>query len=91
MDVSGVEVYWFDDSSRGGGCKTPASWRLLFKDGDAWKPIPGASGFGAEKDRFNSATFPPVKTVGLRIEAQLQPGACAGILEWRLAGPGAGK
>jgi hypothetical protein len=81
--VSSAEVYWFDDTGRG-SCRVPASWRLLYRDGDAWKPVEGASAYGVEKDRFNKATFPAVKTTGLRLEVQLRKDFSGGILEWRV-------
>ena len=31
---SKAEIYWFDDTGRG-SCRVPASWQLLYKDGDA--------------------------------------------------------
>src|SRR6266511_2550702 len=36
--VSRSDVYWFDDTGRG-GVRVPASWRLLYKDGESWKPV----------------------------------------------------
>ena len=44
--VSAVEVYWFDDARGKGNCRVPQSWRLLYKDGDTWKPVAGASSYG---------------------------------------------
>jgi hypothetical protein len=82
-NVSSVEVYWFDDSP-GGGCRVPGSWRLLWWDGKDWRPVAHASAYGVAKDRFNGVTFDPVSTTKLRIEVELQPGASAGILEWRV-------
>lgn len=80
--VSAVEVYWFDDTGRG-QCRVPASWKLFARDGADWKPV-AAPAFGVEKDAFNVATFDPVTTTALRIEAVLRPEASAGILEWRV-------
>jgi hypothetical protein len=40
--VSGIEVYWFDDRPRGGGCRVPQSWELLYLNGREWKPVEGA-------------------------------------------------
>jgi hypothetical protein len=79
--VSAVEVYWFDDRE-GGGCRVPANWTLLYRKGNAWVPVPDASGYGVERDRFNAVTFPGVTTTGLRIEAKLRDGFSGGILEW---------
>ncbi len=81
--VSQVEVYWYDDSP-GGGCRLPASWRVLYRDGDQWRPVEEAVGYGVAADRYNSVLFRPVRTGEIRLEAQLQPGFSAGILEMRL-------
>jgi hypothetical protein len=42
------------------------------------------SGFGTKLDQYNRVSFKPVKTTGLRLEAQLQPEASGGILEWKI-------
>jgi hypothetical protein len=81
--ISGAAVYFFDDTGAG-GCRIPKSWRLLYRDSDAWKPVPGAGGYGVEKNKFNSIKFEPILTASLRLEAQLQPDFSAGILEWRI-------
>ncbi len=82
--VSAVEVYWWDERRSNAHCRVPQSWQVLFKDGNAWKPISGASGQGTEMDRYNRVTFPPVYTSTLRLEVQLQPEWSGGILEWRV-------
>jgi DUF1680 family protein len=81
--LSKAEVYWFDDTGRG-SCRVPASWRLLAKEGDQWKPVEATSDYGVEKDRWNLVTFKPVTTTAIRMEVELQPGVSGGILEWRL-------
>ena len=82
--VSGVEVYWFDDRATGGGCALPASWRLLYREGGDWRPVPNAQADAIAKDRFNGLRFEPVQTKALRLEVQLQPNLSGGILEWRV-------
>ena len=81
--VSAVEVYWFDDSPNG-GCRAPQSWKVFYRQGENWKPVEGANGFGTRLDTYSRATFKPVQTTGLRIEAQLQQNFSAGILEWKI-------
>jgi hypothetical protein len=81
--VGSVEVYWFDDRDTG-GCWAPESWRLLYKEGDAWKPVTGSSTFGTEVDRLNHTTFDPIETAALRIEIQLRKNRSGGVLEWRV-------
>lgn len=93
VKVSAVEVYWFDDTGRG-YCRVPASWRLMYREGEAWKPVRAAgsggsdrgadAAFGVAADRFNRVAFEPVTTDGLRLEVQLQKDFSAGILEWRV-------
>jgi len=84
--VSAVEVYWFDDGRVNRHCRVPKSWRLVYRDGDQWKPVANASGFGTELDQYNRTTFDPVVTDALRIEVQLDPDGpwSAGILEWKV-------
>ncbi len=81
------DVYWFDDTGRG-GCRVPASWKLLYKEGNDWKDVKLAEGsaYGVAKDAFNKVTFEPVTAAEIRLEVQLQPDLSGGILEWRLGG-----
>jgi hypothetical protein len=81
--VSAAAVYWFDDAGRG-GCRIPKSWQLFYKDGEQWKPVATVDNYGVEKDTFNQVKFDSVHTTALRLEAQLQSGFSAGILEWKL-------
>ena len=78
-----VSVYWFDDTGHG-ECRVPKSWRLLYKDGDTFKPVPGASGGGTSADTYNALSFAPVTTTALRLEVQLQDGFSGGVLKWKV-------
>lgn len=82
--LSKVEVYWFDDTPASGGCRAPASWRLLYRKGGQWHEVPEPSGYGVALDKFNESTFAPVETDALRIEVQLRSSFSGGILEWRI-------
>lgn len=79
--VSESTLYWFDDTGRG-ECRVPEGWKLLYKDGDAWKPVEDAT-YGVLKDQPNRTTFKPVKTTALRLEVKLQKDFAAGIWEWK--------
>ena len=81
--VSRTQVYWFDDTGTG-ECRVPASWRILYRDGDEWKSVETAGQYGIAKDGFNEVTFKPVTTTGLRLEVTLQPNWSAGIQEWKV-------
>ena len=83
LSVSGVQVYWFDDTGRG-ECRVPASWRVLYRIGDDWLPVESLNPYGVEKDAYNRVRFRPVLTRGLRLEIQLQKDFSAGVQEWKV-------
>ncbi|MFI5387063.1 MAG: beta-L-arabinofuranosidase domain-containing protein, partial [Fimbriimonadales bacterium] len=81
--VDQTQVYWFDD--RGvGECRVPESWRLLYWDGKEWVPVQAKSDYGTDRDKFNMVGFAPVAAKSFRLEAKLQRGFSAGVLEWTL-------
>jgi hypothetical protein len=82
-DVSSVAVYWFDDSPEG-QCRLPKSWRLLYQEAGRWKTVPGTENLAAMKDRYDTVTFPKLKTSALRVEADLRDEFSAGILQWKI-------
>ena len=81
--ISVVKVYWFDEQPDG-GCRAPKSWQLLYRNGQQWEPVEGASKYGIEPDRYNRVPFDPVETTALRIELEMQQKFSAGILEWQV-------
>ncbi|MDW8290320.1 MAG: glycoside hydrolase family 127 protein [Armatimonadota bacterium] len=82
--LSFSEVYWFDDESVGGQCRLPEAWRLLWYDGQQWRPVEVTRSEETRKDAFNRVEFVPVTASAIRIEVKLRAGFSAGILEWRL-------
>jgi uncharacterized protein len=81
--ISETQIYWFDDTGRG-GVRVPKSWRLLYKDGTDWKPVEAAGGFGVSKDAYNTVRFKTVTTGALRIELVMQPNVSAGVQAWKV-------
>src|ERR1039457_7565822 len=61
--ISSSSVYFADDRRF---CKLPASWRVLYRDGGDWKPIP--ADYAVDKDRFNTAAFAPVTATAVRLD-----------------------
>jgi hypothetical protein len=82
-NVSSCQLYWFDDTGMG-QCRIPASWRILYKDGDSWKPVENLDSYGNNVDTYNMVHFKPVQTKELRLEVTLQSGWSAGIQQWRV-------
>jgi DUF1680 family protein len=81
--ISSSEIYWFDDTGRG-GVRVPASWRLLYKSGDQWLPVQTGSTHGVARNAWNAIAFTPVTTSALRIELSMQEGFSAGLQEWKV-------
>lgn len=80
--VSSAKVYWFDDSPWG-GCRVPASWKLLYQTPNGeWQPVKAKTPYAVSKDKFDQVTFEPVQTGALRMQIQLPKDASSGILEW---------
>ena len=65
--VSSAAVYWFDDRRF---CRLPASWRVLYRDGDQWRPVATRDPYAVTKDTFNRVRFDPVTTTALRLEIE---------------------
>ena len=82
--VSSVQVYWLDFDHYDGDFRVPQSWKLYYKAGKSWKEVEAQNEYGVKKDCYNTLNFTPVKTTGLKIEAQLQKGASGGIIEWKV-------
>jgi uncharacterized protein len=89
--VSEAQVYWFDDTGRG-GVRVPQSWRLLYRvpssslgaGAGEWKPVETSGQYGVARDAYNTVRFKPVTTSALRLELVMQPGVSAGVQEWKV-------
>lgn len=80
--VSGIEVYWFDDTGRG-ECRLPSDWTLEALVGGAWQPVVIADRPIA-LDKWCKATFAPLETSALRLKVRQKDGWASGIHEWRV-------
>lgn len=79
-------VFWFDDTGAG-ECRLPESWRLLWLDGERWKPVvlKGAGeAYGVSADGWDEVLFEPVTAKAFRLEVKLREGFSGGVLEWAL-------
>jgi hypothetical protein len=82
--VWSAEVYWAQDDNSDHQWKLPKSWRVLYHDGDSWKEVNAKRNYSLLVDQDSKAFFEPVTTSALRVEAQLDDNATAGIFEWRV-------
>jgi hypothetical protein len=77
-----AKVYWFDDSPWG-GCRVPASWKILYQTAAGeWKAVENISPYGIEKDKLNEVHFKAVETSALKLEVQLPAENSSGVYEW---------
>jgi hypothetical protein len=86
--VSECAVYWFDDTGVG-RCRVPAEWRLLWLDGNDWKPVKltGESAYATALDKWNKITFEAVTTREVKLEVKLKKDFSGGILKWTVPEP----
>ena len=69
VDGLAAEIYWFDDTGRG-GVRVPASWRLLYKAGDRLETGRDKGYASAwRSNAWNAVAFTPVTTTALRHRA----------------------
>lgn len=82
--IDGSRVFWFDDTGHG-ECRLPRAARLLYRDGEQWKPVSVVGDpLPIAKDRWCNVKFAPVKTTALRLEVDMQKDFAAGVMEWRV-------
>ncbi len=81
ISTNKIAVFWWDDQQ---GVRLPSASRLLYWDGDAFVPVPNASGLGVEGNQYNVTTFDEVMTSKLRLEIDADGTNSTGILEWRV-------
>lgn len=81
--VSESKVYWYDDGPWG-GCRVPASYKLLYKKGNEWLPVKTTTPYAISKDQFNLVSFEPVNTTAIRMEIRLPAEHATGVHEWAI-------
>lgn len=77
-----IKIFWFDDKDINAGCRVPKSYKVLYKQGNSWKPVQPASGYPNARDQFNFIPFYPVKTTALKIVMELEKEFSSGVQEW---------
>ncbi len=81
QEISGVNVYWFDDTGRG-ACRVPKAWKVLYKDADGeFQSVKNRGPYPTEKDTFNEVEFDLVRTSAIKLEITLEDQWAAGIQE----------
>jgi hypothetical protein len=73
--IGRTEVFW---------TVAPQSWRVLYQDAGQWKGVAARGDYGVATNTFTTVEFAPVKTMALRLEVVLAPGAPPALAEWRV-------
>lgn len=83
--ISRTSVFWFDDGPNG-GCRIPASWKMLYKNPETgnWEETDTYTDYPVKKDEFNTVAFIPVLTNAVKLIVQLKDNYSGGILEWNI-------
>ncbi|TDW17649.1 beta-L-arabinofuranosidase domain-containing protein [Kribbella kalugense] len=79
VELSQVSAYWYDDTGSG-QCRVPQSWRVLWLDGDTWRPVDNTTPYDVTVDQLNTTTFTPVQAQYVRVEVTLRPTYSGGLL-----------
>ena len=82
--ISKCDVYWFKDSSGGGGIDVPASCSIQYWDGSNWVNVQNPVGLGVEADKYNTTTFTPVSTNKIRLNMTAKANSWTGVIEWKV-------
>lgn len=82
--IETCQVYFVADSGRDNSSQLPNSWRLLYRDGDEWRPVRASSAYAAQPNEFSTVNFEPVRTAAMRLELELDEGKSTDLAEWRV-------
>jgi hypothetical protein len=86
VSISKSEVYWLNMDHYDGNYRVPENWTLEYKNNKGnWVPVETSDPYGVALDQYNPVNFKPVKTTAIRLNAKLQEGESAGILEWKVS------
>lgn len=84
-EISGLEIYWFDDGPHG-GCRIPEQWQVEYLNGDDWKPVVVQGEYPIIKDALNRIEFESVSASAVRVVITLPKEYASGIYEIVLNG-----
>ena len=77
--ISMCDLYWFKD---GQGIDVPASYKIMYWNGNGWSEVSNAWGLGRDINKFNRTYFTPINTSALVIDMESNGSYSTGILEW---------
>jgi DUF1680 family protein len=79
VTVSKAKIIWFDDSTRGGGCRVPESWKLFYQNATGeWTSVSTVNKTDSTID------FTKVTTKALKLNLKLKANVSGGLYEWIL-------
>ena len=85
VTLSSSSVYWLNLDHYDVNYRVPESYKISYqnKKGE-WVEVKNHSAYETQLDQYNTVSFKPVKTKAIRLNAKIQKGFSAGILEWKV-------
>ena len=85
VTLSSSSVYWLHLDHYDVNYRVPESYKISYqnKKGE-WVEVKNHSAYETQLDQYNTVSFKPVKTKAIRLNAKIQKGFSAGILEWKV-------
>lgn len=74
-EIASAEVYWV---------RPPKSWRIVYATGGEWKDVEAKGAYGVAPNAFSRVEFAPVKTMAMRLIAEVGKDETVSIAEWRV-------
>ena len=81
--ISQASVYWYDDRPWG-GCRTPKSWKVQYKQNNQWRDVKTTKDYQILKDEKNVVDFTPVTTDEVRLVFTLPENESSAIYEFEV-------
>jgi hypothetical protein len=75
QEVGSVEVFWV---------RPPASWKVVYQDGGEWRDVAARTPYGVSPNGFSRVEFTPVRTMAMRLVAEVAKDDTVSIAEWRV-------
>jgi hypothetical protein len=74
-EVGRVEVFWV---------RPPTSWKIVYQQGGEWRDVAATAPYGVTPGQFSRIEFAPVKTMAMRLVAEVPKDETVAIAEWRV-------
>ena len=75
QEVGSVEVFWV---------RPPTSWKVVYAQEGEWRDVATSAAYAAAPNQFSRVEFTPVRTMAMRIVAEVPKDETVSMAEWRV-------